>query len=61
MNVLILLIADFVVMVDAYQETLKELIAQETVLIIGSSMILPNVLEKLILENSLMLLLKLHI
>jgi hypothetical protein len=61
MNVLILLIVDSVEMEDVYPEILKELIVQEIVLTIGSSMILLNALDKLTLELSLMLHLKLPI
>jgi len=42
-------------MEDVFQEISKELNAPEIALTTGSSMILPNVLEKLILENSPML------
>jgi len=58
MNVLTLLIAVSVEMEDVFQVISKELNALEIVLIIGSSMILLNVLEKLTLENSPMLPLK---
>jgi hypothetical protein len=48
-------------MEDVFQEILKELNAPEIVLTTGSSMILPNVPEKLTLENSPTLPLKLPI
>ncbi len=46
MNALTLLIVDSVVMEDVYPVTSKELTAQVIVLTTGSSMILPNALEK---------------
>lgn len=61
MNVLIQLIVVSVEMEDVYQVMLKELNAQEIVLTTGFSTILLNVLDKLTLDNSPMLLLKLLI
>lgn len=59
MNVLTLLTVVGVEMEDVSQELLKEVTVLEIVLIIGSSMMLLNVLEILTLENSLTLPLKL--